>query len=54
MQLHDDERQYKIQDAAALIKDLPIKGKFSQETAKLLRDQIEGMYDYEDLRYVVS
>ena len=30
---------------------MEIKGEFSEETARLLREQIEGVYDYNDLKY---
>ena len=47
----DNEGCYQIQDAAGLIKDIPYRGKFLAETAKLLNEQIEGMYDIDDIRH---
>jgi len=50
MQLTDNEGSYQIQDAATRMPEMAMKGRFAPETAKLLRDQIENMYDAEDLK----
>lgn len=46
-----EERDYQIQDAASLIRPTNIKPVLSRETATLLFDQIENMYEINDCRY---
>jgi hypothetical protein len=50
MQLTDNEGSYHIQDAATQMPKMAMTGRFSESTAKLLRDQIENMYEAEDLK----
>ena len=49
MQLDDNEGSYFIQDAVNMMPSQSMKGVFSAETARLLHEQIDGMYDVNDL-----
>jgi len=49
MQLDDNEGTYQIQDASNMMPPLSMKGIFSAETARLLHEQIDGVYDVSDL-----
>jgi hypothetical protein len=51
MQLDDNEGVYLIQDAANKISTMSMKGIFSKDTARLLHEQIDGMYDADDLKF---
>jgi len=50
LELLERENEYLIQDAANLIRPLAMKGDFAPETIELLHEQIECVYDPEDLK----